>query len=477
MSASYSFPPGPRRPSPLQALNVLHRPYGWMSERRERYGDVFCSRFPVYGRVVYLAEPQLAKEVLTGDPTLWHSGEATASVLEPVVGSNSVLTLDEDAHMSQRKLLLPPFHGERVRRYGELMAELAAREVESWPSGEQVEIRSRMQDVTLEVILHTVFGVREEGRLAAFREAIRRLGESSSFLVLFPMLRRDLGRLSPMRRFLEARAAADELIYDEIAERRAAADSEDRDDVLSLLLTAHHEDGSPMSDSELRDELMTLVTAGHETTATALSWAVERLVRTPAAMERVLGDLDDDAYLDAVIRETLRVRPVIADLGRLLTRDHEVAGYRLPKGTMVIAALAAMHVRPDIWPDPQAFRPERWLEDGVGDGYTWLPFGAGVRRCLGAAFAQMEMRIILREVFRRVRLEAASPRDERPRLRHVTVVPGRGARVRVAQRLEPTTTSSFEPEATPAVSGSAGLTTRMSTAWARARASALRPFA
>ena len=449
MSPKYGFPPGPRRPAVVQAANVMREPHRWLQRRYERFGDVFSSRFPFYGRVVYLAEPQLAKDLLTGDPTLWHSGEATASVLEPVLGSHSVLTLDEDAHMAQRKLLLPPFHGERVRRYGELMADLTAREVEGWPDGEEIELRSSMQAVTLEVILRTVFGVREERRLALFRDRIARLAESSNLLVFFPMLRR---RNVPFyRRFLEARAAADALIYEEIAERRGAPDAEERDDILSLLLSARHEDGSPMTDLELRDELMTLLTAGHETTATALSWAVERLTRTPAAMERLESDLDDDAYLDAVVRETLRLRPVITDIGRMLTRDHEVAGYRLPAGTMVLAAIGAMHVRPDRWENPHAFRPERFFEEGVGDGYTWLPFGGGVRRCLGAAFAQMEMRIILREMFRRVRLRAASPQDERARLRHVTIVPARGARVVVDQRAAPTTTTSLAPRAGSAV--------------------------
>ena len=415
----------------------MRDPYGWMSARRERYGDVFSSHFPFYGRVVYLAEPELAKGLLTGDPSLWHSGEATATVLEPVLGRHSVLTLDEDAHLAQRRLLLPPFHGERVRRYGELMAELTAREVDRWATGEEIEMRSRMQEVTLEVILRTVFGVHDEERLRLFRERITRVGDSSSALIWFPILRRNLGRFSPMRRFLAARAAADELIYEEIALRRAAPDAEQRDDVLSLLLSARHEDGSPMSDTELRDELMTLLTAGHETTATALSWAIERLVRTPAAMERLHAELEHDAYLDAVVRETLRVRPVISDVGRMLTREAEVAGHVLPAGTFVMAAIAALHVRPDLWSDPQELRPERFLDGSPeGDGFAWVPFGGGVRRCLGASFAQMEMRIILREVFRRVRLRAASPQDEKALVRHVTVVPARGARVVVQERLD-----------------------------------------
>jgi cytochrome P450 len=224
----------------------------------------------------------------------------------------------------------------------------------------------------------------------------------------------------------------DELLYAEIAERRA--DGRDGDDVLTLLLAARHEDGSPMSDVELRDELMTLLTAGHETTATGLSWAFERLLRTPRVMERVLSSLDDEEYLDAVVKETLRVRPVIVDVARKLTRDVEVAGWRLPAGTLVLPAIAAMHMRPDLYPAPEEFRPERFL-DGGAESYAWIPFGGGVRRCIGASFAQVEMRVVLREVLSRVRLRAESPRAERGQVRHVTVVPARGCRVVVEERL------------------------------------------
>jgi cytochrome P450 len=243
-----------------------------------------------------------------------------------------------------------------------------------------------------------------------------------------------LGGLTPAARFRKAVAAVDELIYAEVAERRAIGDAADRDDVLTLLLSARHEDGSPMSDVELRDELMTLLTAGHETTATGLSWAFERLLRTPAVMERTLESLDDDDYLDAVVKETLRVRPVIVDVARKLTRETEVAGWTLPAGTLVLPAIAAIHMRPDLYPSPREFRPERFLTEGA-ESYAWIPFGGGVRRCIGASFAQVEMRIVLREVLRRVRLRADSQRAERPQIRHVTVVPARGCRVVVEERV------------------------------------------
>ena len=416
-------------PGLLQALFVTVSPYGWMLRRWRRYGDVFSSRFPIFGRLVYIAEPALVKEVFAGDATTFHAGEANALALGDALGEHSLLTLDEDRHMSQRKLLLPPFHGEAVRRYVEVMAEATAREVATWPVGEEIELRPRMQAITLEVILRAVFGVRDGERMDLFRERIPPLGELTSILNWLPFMDRDLGGLSPAARARKAFAAVDELIYAEIAERRAAGDDDEgRDDVMSLLLRARHEDGAPMTDTELRDELMTLLGAGHETTATGLAWAFERLLRTPRVLERLTGSLEDDEYLEAVVKETLRVRPVVVDVARKLTRDTEVAGWRLPAGTLVLPAIAVLHKRPDLYPAPDEFRPERWLGGGAPESYAWIPFGGGVRRCIGASFAQVEMRTVLREVLRRVRLRAPTQRPERGVIRHVTVVPGRGAR-------------------------------------------------
>jgi cytochrome P450 family 135 len=435
-------------PSLLQAALVTASPYGWMLKRWQRYGDVFSSRFPIFGTVVYVAEPKLVKEVFTGDAATFHAGEANTLALGDALGEHSLLTLDEGRHMSQRKLLLPPFHGESVRRYVEVMAEATEREVATWPIGKPIALRPRMQAITLEVILRAVFGVRDDARMDAFRERIPPLGETTSVLNWLPFMDRDLGGFTPAARFRRALAAVDELIYAEIAERRdtpngnttlrtghrPALAHDQRDDVLSLLLRARHEDGSAMTDTELRDELMTLLTAGHETTATGLAWAFERLLRTPRVLERLTESLDDDDYLDAVVKETLRVRPVIVDVARKLTRDTEVAGWRLPAGTLVLPAIAVLHARHDLYESPQEFRPERFL-DGGAESYAWIPFGGGVRRCIGASFAQVEMRTVLREVLRRVRLRAPSARPERGVIRHVTVVPGRGARAVVSERL------------------------------------------
>jgi cytochrome P450 family 135 len=415
---------------------VTASPYGWMVRRWRRYGDVFSSRFPIFGRVVYVADPALVKEVFAGDPATFHAGEANSLALGDALGEHSLLTLDEDRHLSQRKLLLPPFHGESVRRYVDVMAEATEREVATWPVGKEIELRPRMQAITLDVILRAVFGVRDDERMNLFRRRIPPLGEATSVLNWLPFMDRDLGGMTPAARFRKALAAVDELIYAEIADRRAAAgDAEaDGDDVLSLLLRARHDDGSPMTDAELRDELMTLLTAGHETTATGLAWAFERLLRTPTVLDQLIASLDDDDYVDAVVKETLRVRPVIVDVARKLTRDTEVAGWRLPAGTLVLPAIAVLHMRPDLYDRPAEFRPERWLE-GSPESYAWIPFGGGVRRCIGASFAQIEMRTVLREVLRRVRLRAPSRRPERGVIRHVTVVPGRGARALVTQEL------------------------------------------
>ena len=432
----------------MQAAFVTASPYGWMVKRWRRYGDVFSSRFPIFGRVVYVAEPALVKEVFLGEAKTFHAGEANTLALGDALGDHSLLTLDEERHLSQRKLLLPPFHGESVRRYVEVLGEASEREVATWPIGKEIQLRPRMQAITLEVILRAVFGVRDNARMDLFRERIPPLGETTSILNWLPFMDRDLGGITPAAKFRRALAAVDELIYAEIADRRAAPDrteslrpghgpalaQDDRDDVLSLLLRARHEDGSSRTDSELRDELMTLLTAGHETTATGLAWAFERLLRTPRVLARLTASLDDGDYLDAVVKETLRVRPVVVDVARKLTRETEVAGWRLPAGTLVLPAIAVLHARPDLYDAPREYRPERFL-DGETESYAWIPFGGGVRRCIGASFAQVEMRTVLREVLRRVRLRAPSQRPERGVIRHVTVVPGRGARAVVEERL------------------------------------------
>jgi cytochrome P450 family 135 len=426
----------------VQAVLYARDPVGFLERYRRRYGDVFSLPFPAFGTLVYVADPDLVKQVFTGDPATFEAGAANARALEPVVGRFSLLTLDRDDHMRQRKLLLPPFHGEAVRRYRDLIAEIAAREVERWPVGRPFELRPRMQAITLEVILRAVFGVRGEERLGRFRALLPRLTDATGVQMWIPFLRRDLGPWSPWGRFLRMRAQVDELVYDEIRQRRSEPDAAERDDVLSLLLGARHEDGSPMTDRELRDELITLLTAGHETSATALAWAFERLLRNPAAMSELRAEVEagGDDYAEAVVKETLRLRPIITDVARLVTSDVELGRWAVPAGTIVVPAIALVQLLPEVYPDPYEFRPERFL-DGQPAPYTWIPFGGGVRRCLGAAFAQLEIRTVLQTVVARTDLRAPDQAPERTRLRNVTLVPQHGARVVMDGRrpaMEPT---------------------------------------
>jgi cytochrome P450 len=432
------LPPGPRLPGLLQGIRYARDPIGFFVRLQRRYGDVFAISFPYFGRIVYVAEPGIVKQVFTGDSALLHAGEANATVLEPALGPNSVLTLDEGEHLRQRKLLLPPFHGERVASYGELIREITERNMETWPVGRPFALRPHTQQITLAVILRAVFGLRDEQGFRRASELIDDFSRRADLVTQIPFLRRSFGRFSPWARFQRSRAAMDEFIYEEIAARRSEADGEERDDVLSLLLRAVHDDGSPMSDVELRDELVTVVGAGHETTATALAWALERLLRTPHALARLRSSVEagEDDYLDATIKETLRARPVIVDVARKLTAPAEIGGYELPAGTFVLPAIAAVHYRPDLYPDPEEFRPERFLQ-GKGDHYAWIPFGGGVRRCIGAGFAQHEMRVVLKAIVERAELTAPDPRPERVKTRNITLAPGKGCRVVLDAPLRP----------------------------------------
>jgi cytochrome P450 len=425
-------------PAALQALRYARDPLGFLVRFHRRYGDIFTISFPYFDRLVYVADPTLVKELFTGSAEQFHAGEANATVLEPALGPNSVLTLDDAPHMRQRKLLLPPFHGERIRRYGELIREATLREMESWPVGETFALRPHTQRITLAVIMRAVFGVHDEARLTRFERLIETFSGRVNVVTAFPPLRRNLGRWSPWARFVRAREALDGFIYEEIAMRRKEGDGADteRDDVLSLLLAARHDDGSPMSDEELRDELVTVLGAGHETTATALAWAMERLLRNPRVLERLRNSIaaGEDDYLDATITETLRARPVIVDVARKLTAPARIGGYELPTGTYVMAAIAALHYREDLFPEPDQFRPERFL-DNRADNYAWIPFGGGVRRCIGAAFAEYEMRIVLRAILERADLSAPDQKPERVKVRNITLAPGRGTRVRLDRPL------------------------------------------
>ena len=417
-------PPAPRLPKAVQFLLIGLRTIPYLEWCRRRFGDVFAVYMPPWGRLVYVADPVEIKRIFTGSPKDFHAGEANALVMRQVLGAHSLLVLDEDEHMAERKLLLPHFHGEAVRRYGDTFAEVAAAEVATWPVGGRVWMRPAMQRISLEVILRAVIGVREPARLARLRYLLPRTSGMTPLIQAMWLWPR-LGRFGPWKRYRKLLAETDELLYEEIAARRAESSG---DDILSLLMA-----NSSLSDQGLRDEVMTLLIAGHETTATALAWAFERLVRHPDAMARAAAG--DDEYVDAVVKETLRVRPVVADVVRTVTRETEVGRYRVEPGTVVLPAVALVQRGRSEWGDDALeFRPERFLEGGAAAPYTWIPFGGGVRRCIGAAFATLEMKTVLREVLDRVELGAVRSADESTRASGVMMLPARGGEVRVTAR-------------------------------------------
>jgi len=428
--AKRRLPPGPPLPRAVQTAFWSRQARRVSYACQDRYGDIFTLKIIREGTWVMLGDPQAVKQIFTGDPRVFHAGEAN-QIIEPLLGANSMLVLDEKAHMGQRKLLLPPFHGERMKAYAATMGEIARREIGSWPTGVPHELRPRMQALTLEIILRTVFGVGEGERMAELRDALRDfLRLTTDPRQLLPVILLGPDRIPRIPWFRRIMARIDGLLRREIDERRRAGDLDQREDVLSMLVAARHEDGSPMSDTEIRDQLLTLLTAGHETTATSLAWAIERLSRHPQKLERLRdeAETDSDDYLTATIQETLRLRPVVAMVLRRLTEAVEIGGYELPAGVTVAPNIYLVHRNPQIYPEPQSFRPERFLETPPGT-YTWIPFGGGVRRCLGAAFAQFEMAVVLRELVSHRGIRPADPKSERIFRRAITETPRHNTRV------------------------------------------------
>jgi cytochrome P450 len=415
----------------LAPLNTLR---AWQA----RYGDLFTVRLTAFGTGVYVADPAAIRELFTGDQSDLLAGEAN-SFMEPVLGPKSVLILDGAEHMRQRKLLLPPFQGSRVASFRSVIREAAEREIAGWRPGTRVVLRQRMRALTFEVICRAVFGVTEAERVARLRAALVAVIDSSPLYMLSPALRADVGPLSPGRRFVRRLRAADALLLEEIARRREEPNLEERTDVLSLLLRAVDEDGRPMTDAELRDELFTMLSAGHETTATGLSFAFDLLLRSPQVLARLRSEIEDgdgDAYLDAVVKETLRLRPVIDAAERTLTRPRLVAGWELPAGVKVYPGIALVHMREDLYPRAGEFRPERFLDDRA-ESYAWLPFGGGIRRCLGAALAATEMAEVLRFAIPAVELRPVRERLDPVVLRGVTLAPRHGVQVEVTRMRQP----------------------------------------
>jgi len=424
----------------IQTARWLLRPISFLESCRRRFGDTFSVQFLGFETpLVMVSDPDALRALYSVREHGLPTGRTFA--LRPIMGPRSVLLLEGAEHLQRRKLMLPSFHGERMRAYEASVAEIAEREIESWPLEQPFSLHPRMQAVTLEVILGAVFGVTDPRRREVLRRLLPRLLEdtSSAGLQFRILLARRAGRAGPLMQLRELTREVDGALLAEIAERRRDPAAGEREDILSLLALARFEDGEAMDDHEVRDQLVTLLLAGHETTATGLAWTMDLLVRYPSALARLVEEIDageGEAYLRAVIQESLRLRPVVPLAGRRLASELRIDGFTLPAGTDVTPAIWLLHTRPDLYPEPLAFKPERFLEQPPTT-YGWVPFGGGVRRCLGAAFAEMEMRIVLSAMLRNRTLRAASPDAERPTRRNVTLSPRHGTRVIASLRAAP----------------------------------------
>lgn len=424
-----TLPPGPPLPGAVQALGLLRYRHRYVPWAHRRYGDVFTVRLPPRNRpLVVFTRPEHAKEIFAGDPAVFHAGEANA-ILGPVMGEHSVLLVDGEQHRRARRLLLPAFGGTALKGYADLVTEVARAEVSRWSPGEEFAALPRMNALTLEVILRVVFGVTDQERLAALRPRVNRTVDVPPYLLLgwvWPWLR----RLGPWRAMAQNQRELDRLIYDQIAEHRLAPDLDRRTDVLSTLLRVDA-GGDRLSEEELRDQLVTLLLAGHETTATALAWTLYELGRSPEllARARTAARDGDSGYLEAAFKESMRLHPVLPMVVRHLRAPVTVGGHPLPAGATVGMSILLSHARPDSFARPETFDPYRFLGPEQPPANSWIPFGGGVRRCLGAGFAVMEGVSVLREVLTRHEFTATGV--DHPVVRNITSVPAAGARIRL----------------------------------------------
>ncbi len=438
-----ALPPGPAAPAIVQSIQWVAKPCEFMDRSAERFGDAFTLKMANFGEIVMFSDPAVIRQIFTGDPEVFYAGQGN-ELLRPLLGDRSMLLLDSAQHLEERRLLMPPFHGQRMRHYGELIKRATEELTRRWPVGRVVPVHEMMAEISLDVILEAVFGLEQGGRLEAFREVLKALikvGSNPGLLFLSPM-RWDLGPWSPGGSIKRLDASFRALLNDEIRLRRASG-VEGRQDIMSLLLEARYEDGGQLGEDALRDELLTMLIAGHETTATALSWALIWLHRTPKALSRLLEEIDGlgsgaDAeemaklpYLTAVCRETLRLQPIIPIVARRLQAPVTLGAWSLPAGVIVSPCIYLTHRRPELYPNPQAFEPERFLDEKFTP-YTFLPFGGGTRRCLGMAFAMYEMKIVLGTLLENFGFESAG--EVKVVRRNVTLAPSGGAPLRVASR-------------------------------------------
>ncbi len=427
------LPPGPRSPAPLQLLGMLSRGRPYIQKQQARYGDLFTVRMFTMGDWVFPGTTDLIRKTFTAPADVLHAGES--NMLEPILGPYSLLSTDQGQHLRQRKLLLPPFHGARMKEYEQLIEEITREEIAKWPVSEEFSVLPSTMKITLRAILRAVFGAEGE-TMRRLEELLPELVEKGSALSIVPFIHKDLGPWSPWGKFLKLRGEVDDALDTLINASRADPAIADRGDVLALLVQAHYEDGEPMGNAEIRDQLVTMLAAGHETTANTLGWAVERLRRHPEALARVVHAVDegDAEYVAATVREVQRVRPVIMFTTRLVKQPFELGGYVLPPGTRIALGGAVTHYDERLFPNAREFRPERFV--GVKPGtYSWLPFGGGVRRCIGASFAHLEMEVVLRTILQTYELIPTTDRPERIAFRGVAHAPGQGGRAIVRPRV------------------------------------------
>ena len=436
--SEHALPPGPRMPSTLQAIAWARRPLPFLERCQKHFGDIFTIRVKHAGTWVILADPEDVKQVFTADHAVLGVGLAN-SILGPLLGPRSVMLLEEPEHVKRRQLLLPPFHGERMQGYSEMMVDVTRRELAGWPVGEPFELWPRMQEITLEAIMRVVFGPVETDRLRRLRHLLRRLTNWMND----PRRLNLLAAAGPSRfagnsDYRAMMGPVEDAVLEQVRCRQQDPDCTDGTDIAAMLGEARYEDGSPMSEQDLRDELVTLLTDGP--TSSLLSWSFERILRHPDTYARLRAELDtgeQDAYLDAVVKETMRLCPAAPIVVRKLLTPMELGGYTIPAGTTVAPCVHLVHRREDVYPEPLRFRPERFLEREGGqviNTYTWIPFGGGVRRCLAASYAQLLMKKVIATVIREVDLTAADPRSERARKSAIAFVPHRHARVIARQR-------------------------------------------
>jgi cytochrome P450 len=440
-----ALPDGPKKFRLLQVFQWISDPVSYMETTAKEYGDIFTSPVGVgIGELVFLSNPQGLQTILSNPKQFPASGNLN-KIMQPLLGSNSIVLLDGQAHKTRRKLVLPPFHGERMHAYGQLICDTAKNVTSQWTVNQPFTIRDTVQKITMRVILQAVFGLHDGSRYRLLEELLSaRLDATSSplnaTLIFFPFLAKDYGAWSPGAKIKRQQQQIDELLYAEIRDRRAEGKS-DRTDILSLLLSARDENGQGMSNEELRDELMTLLAAGHDTTATGLAWAFYWTHRLPEVKEKLLAEIDSMGenpdpmslfklpYLTAVCQETLRIYPVgMLTFPRMVQEPVEVAGKHLEAGTIVVGCIHLLHHREDLYPEPKQFKPERFLERQFSP-YEYMPFGAGARRCVGAALAEFEMKLVLATILKQYQLELAESRPVKPQRRGLTLGPAGGVKM------------------------------------------------